>query len=153
LVTRSGFGVLLVGLLLFVGAAASGYAIGNSQAPTIEEASAAREAGHEAAAQKAQLDAARESHSRGLKAGREVGSRRGAAAGAEQGLAAAFRRVDAELAEIAAGEEAAAAERAAAATETEVFCPIAADNSCTPSEMEQLNATEAYCGGPDSPEC
>jgi hypothetical protein len=126
----------LAAVLVAIACAAGGYAIGAANAPTEDDAAAARDDAYDEAFGDAEADARQSAHARGLVAGKKVGTHAGEAAGTDAGGASGSDSADAEL---AAAEAAERAENCGAPLFVTGYCP-------TDEEIARENQAEALCG-------
>jgi uncharacterized protein HemX len=96
-------------IVLIAGASVGGYLLGKQQAPTATEAADARAEAEEEARAAAEERVFVRSHERGAEEGETEGREKGEAAGKLAGADAASKKVETQLAAIAAEEAAAAA--------------------------------------------
>jgi hypothetical protein len=120
-----------------------GSLIGAIRAPSGEEAAQARDEARARSYERSRVEAFRS----GLVSGSSDGELEGAKKGSRQGKE--LGKADGE--EAVAERDAEAAEAAAEAVL--VYCPLGFPDYATAADCAQREATEGYCGGPDSPEC
>lgn len=146
-------GVRIAGatLICAVLAGAGGYGLGATTASDDDDALTERHAAQRTAFIQARAEGKRDGVRRGLRAGLSTGRKTGSEAGTRSGTRTGAAEADTELAQVEAEQEAVA--QAATEYQAQIYCPITASNLATPEECAAANATESYCGGPDSPEC
>jgi hypothetical protein len=129
-----------VALLLGIG---GGFLVGSTRAPSQEDAAEVRA--------EAEAQSFKQARAEAFKTGLISGASDGSAEGKKQGLRRGEEKGIADGEEAVTARDAEAAE--AAAEEALVYCPLGFPNYATAADCAQREATEGYCGGPDSPEC
>lgn len=131
-------------------AAAGGYLLGSSDAPTVGDATRELNRSYAQAMRSAYAPAFQSARVRGDKAGREKGGKIGSDEGSAAGSTTGGERAQAELDLIAAEQARLAAEAEAAERQANCGHPLFIDGACpTDAEVQYEEDAETYCGGGD----